>query len=240
MRIARNIQQDFLPKIAPNIKNLNIEGFSWSCDQTGGDYFDFCEKLNNESEISLVIGDVSGHGVGSALIMAYAKALLQALQTTINDDLLLLFKSMNELLFKVTPADRFMTFLLADIDSEKKEMKYVSAGHDSPILLRNNGKIELLKSTGPPLGMFQDMEWEQSNTIKLYSGDIIVFTTDGVWEGRNYANKSFSRERLYELVMDYAKQSPKEIINSIFNEVQNFIKPRTLQDDVTLIVCKIE
>ncbi len=240
MCIARNIQQDFLPKTAPKIKNLNIEGFSWSCDQTGGDYFDFYEKSNNDSEISIVIGDVSGHGVGSALIMAYAKALMQALQTTIDNDLLLLFKSMNELLYKVTPADRFMTFLLAKIDARKKEMKYVSAGHDSPILLRSSGKIELLDSTGPPLGMFPAIDWEQSNTIKLNSGDIIVFTTDGVWEGRNYSNKSFSRERLYEVVKDYAKLNPKDIINNIFNEVQNFVKPLPLQDDVTLIVCKVD
>ncbi len=239
MRVAQKIQHDFWPKFAPKVENLAIAGKCWSCDQTGGDYYDFLEfKRNGKKLTAIAIGDVSGHGVGSALIMSYAKALLQALKTT-NNSIADILALMNQALFEVTQPDMFMTFLLAFYDSENRTLTYASAGHDMPIIYRASGEIEELPPTGPPLGLFlENVKWDIAEPIKLNKGDTVFFFTDGVWEARNLARKSFGRHKLTELIKTIVHDEPAQIIKTIYKEVRTYTAPLSLQDDFTAIVCK--
>ncbi|MBI3097913.1 MAG: PP2C family protein-serine/threonine phosphatase [Planctomycetes bacterium] len=237
LKIASQIQKSLLPDRAPKMRGLEISGWSAPCDETGGDYYDFLGTL--ETSLGLVIGDVSGHGIASALLMATARAFLRAMIDT-TQDLSLLFRMLNNMLERDMEDDRFMTMFLCILDPDAARMSYVSAGHDAPLLYRTaEDRFQELESTGPPLGMFPDLDFETVQVNGLKVGDVLLFSTDGVWEAMNLNGDSWGRERLMEAVRRNHLKKASEIIEAIDNEVREFCAGAPQHDDITLVVTKI-
>ncbi|MBI4569173.1 MAG: SpoIIE family protein phosphatase [Planctomycetes bacterium] len=236
LEIARNIQRSLLPKSPPPVAGLDLAGASEACDETGGDYYDFLSLPGGR--LGLVVGDVSGHGVGAALLMATARAFLKALGATVSH-IGRALAVVNTLLEEDTEDDTFMTLFLGAYDPAGRTLSYASAGHDEPILYRAaGGGCEPLPSTGPPLGMMPGQEFEVRENIALHAGDVLCLCTDGVWEAPNERDEPFGRERLEALIRANAALPAREIVAAVLTAVRAHRGARPQTDDLTLIVAR--
>jgi len=177
MRLARDVQEQYYGN-ASTLPGFEIAGDTRPADETGGDYFDFI-KLPNGC-LAVVIGDVSGHGISSALIMAEMRAYLRSFATSCSDIGTILTKT-NQMIEKDLDKGRFITLLMMCIDPQRRMLQYSSAGHEYGYLLNKSGDLGFVfESTGPPLGIFPDTQYSASKSLHLEGGQIIVLITDGV------------------------------------------------------------
>ncbi|MDP7035175.1 MAG: SpoIIE family protein phosphatase [Planctomycetota bacterium] len=236
--IAKTIQQQFLPNQAPQMKNIDLAGRSIACDAIGGDYFDYFPT--NDSQVGIVIGDVSGHGIGAALVMATARAFLRAL-SGLSTNIGKIFFRVNNLLSEDTRDDSFMTLFLGTLDTDSGCLQYASAGHDAPLLFRKSaGTVEELMSTGLPMGMVEDIDYPTAEVSGLAPGDTLLFSTDGVWEARNKEKEAFGRPRLKQLLIDLSDHSSEDIVNRVHEHILEFCDGIPINDDFSLVVAKIQ
>lgn len=236
LEIARQIQQGLLPTSVPTVPGFEFAGMSAPCDETGGDYYDYVSV--GTDRIGVVIGDVSGHGIGSALLMASARAALRALALNDEEPSKIMFH-LNKLLCVDVGMSQFVTLFFGVIEPRKKILTYTSAGHDSPILFRPaTGEFRELESTGMPLGIIDNLNFPCGETISLVPGDVILLTTDGVWETRNDKGESFGRERLRRLLKEHAARSSQAIVDAIYDATKSFSASSKQRDDITMVVVK--
>lgn len=236
LSIAREIQQSFFPRIPPHFETYDIYGTSLSCDETGGDYFDFIPLT--ETQMAIVVGDVSGHGLGSALVMVSARASLIGF-LDLKLDISQILNRMNHQMVRDNSSEKFMTLLLGVLDMEQNTFQYTSAGHDAPLFFQNAYNIfQELDSTGIPLGMIDDEEFPKSPLFPIVPGDILLFATDGVWETMNETNETFGKDRIIDLIRKNGPLNAKEIVELILRELKQFSKNQIQRDDITLIILK--
>ncbi|MBI4613245.1 MAG: SpoIIE family protein phosphatase [Planctomycetes bacterium] len=234
--VAREIQLSLLPKQAPGIAGLEIAGKSVACDETGGDYYDYLQL--DDTHLGIVIGDVSGHGVGAALLMATARATLRAFIEAM-DDIRDIFANLNRLLERDMDAGRFMTMFYGVLDTSSRRIQFINAGHDAPILFhRSTGKFESLDSTALPLGMLEGVSFVEVGEAVLSPGDLLCLTTDGVWEATNENFEPFGKERLQQLLAEGADLSCAELVERVYRAVMAFCGKNEQRDDITLICIK--
>jgi sigma-B regulation protein RsbU (phosphoserine phosphatase) len=240
--LAMKVQQKLLPSKNPQIPGLDIAGKSIYCDETGGDYYDFLElDEKNGGKISVVVGDVSGHGISSALLMASARAFLRqriALPGTLGQ----IMTDVNDQLTKdVAEYHNFMTLFFLRIDGEHKALEWVRAGHDPALFYDPQTKsYEELSGQGIPLGVEATWKYKESKKTGLAAGQIIVLATDGVWETQNLNGEMFGKDRIHDLIWANATLSAKGILNIILDVLNRFAKGKKFEDDVTLVVIKIK
>jgi len=236
MQIARSIQKSFIPASLPSLPYIDIAGYSEACDETGGDYYDVfpVEGLGT----AMVVGDISGHGIGAALLMATARAFLKGLIHN-DTDISRVFSGLNNLLEKDMDESSFMTLCMLIIDSSRN-LRYISAGHEPPLIYHpSNNTFTALESTGTILGMIEDMDYDFESPAKLEAGDIIILCTDGIFEAMNGSSESFGRERLKEQVSSLASRTSDEIMSGLIEAVKQFSGTASQRDDITLLVGKI-
>ena len=244
--IARQIQQSLIPADL-EVLGAKLSALSLPCDRAGGDYVDFWrlrqapgapDERNGEfSPLFVAIGDVSGHGVGTALIMATCRALLRALISQ-SLDLSDVMGRLNRLIRPDLKAGNFMTMLIGVFDPDKGELSYASAGHDPPLLQRASGGDPVeLAATAPPLGVLDEIDFP-TRQIHLDRGDVLVFTTDGVWEAQNRRGERFGRERLGQIVRELSPCDPHELIRGVEQAVCAHAHPQPLRDDLSLLVLR--
>lgn len=237
LALAREIQVGLFPTAAPDIPGVEVAGKSLSCDETGGDYYDYVDL--GEGRVAFAVGDVSGHGVGSALLMAGTRAFLRALVLEIDSPAQVLEK-LNGLLKQDVSGGRFVTLFFGILDARANVFRYSSAGHDYPIVFRpGTGEIFELESTGPPLGILAGMPFPEGPPMELMPGDLMVFTTDGVWEAADAAGARFDRARLKDAIRRRAAEPPASIIGGVFEEVRAHIGGAGQKDDLTMVVVRI-
>ena len=239
--LAMEVQQNLLPSAMPQLEHLDIAGQSTYCDETGGDYYDFLGITGiGERAIAFAIGDVMGHGVAAAMLMATARGILRSRsrQTGGLDDLL---THMNDLLVEDTAGHRFMTMVMVVFDTERKVMQWASAGHDLPLLYdaRDDRFIEL-DGGGLPLGILPDEQYEQMTVGDVHAGQVCVIATDGVWEARNTHGEEFGRQRLRELIRRCADLTSEQISAQIHQTVTEFRGETEQLDDITFVVVKVK
>jgi sigma-B regulation protein RsbU (phosphoserine phosphatase) len=182
---------------------------------------------------------VSGHGIGAALLMDAARGVLRSHATQHGSNLAELFETLNRHLVRDTGDGQFMTLFYAVLDSAERTLDWTSGGHDPALWLQEaDGEIQELPNTGIPLGILEDVEYEQAGPIKLAHGDIVLVGTDGIWEARNVDGDMFGKDRLRQLLTESAEMSATEIYNIIVEAVRNFRQTRPQEDDVTLVVIK--
>jgi len=236
MRFAQSIQQKLFPISAPAHAGFEIHGASHAADTMGGDYFDYIPL--RDGSLAIAIGDVSGHGVGPALVMAATRAFLHALSMTYTDvDEIL--RLTNRALVRDCIDECFVTLMLARLDTKTGLLTYASAGHPSGYVLGPSGELKhVLESTSLPLGLDGDAEFTSAPPIQLAEGDVVVMFTDGITEAFGPDETSFGVDRALEVVRQHQHESAAEIVLQIDSAVTAFAGHRTRQDDTTDLVVK--
>jgi len=239
LSLAMEVQQSLLPSEAPDIPGFDIAGRSVYCDETGGDYFDFFDfRGANEAMLGLAVGDVSGHGIASALLMTTARALLHA-NASKPGSLTELMAVINNQLARDTAQGRFMTLAFMKLDIEKRSFRYVSAGHDPSILYKpDENRFEELRNDDIPLGIAENWEYREYAHEALNPGEVLVIATDGVWDTRSEAGELFGKDRLREVIRNNADHSAEFIIDAVIATLDEFRQSEPRRDDVTLVVIK--
>lgn len=240
--LAKEVQLRLLPQTAPQINGLDIAGISLYCDETGGDYFDFLALKDHDGEkLGVVVGDVSDHGVHSALLMTTARAFVR-LRASLPGDIDTIVSDVNHhLTVDIEDGGQFMTLFFLTIDLKKGMLNWVRAGHD-PALLYDpaTDKIATLHGEGIPLGIKKDYSYQVNRSASLSQGQVIVLSTDGVWEARNRAGEIFGKDRFYQILRSNAKLSAASIIDTVIDRVREFQDGFKTEDDITIVVIKIE
>jgi sigma-B regulation protein RsbU (phosphoserine phosphatase) len=187
-----------------------------------------------DGHLVAVVGDVSGHGVGPALIMASTRAYIHALLRS-NGHTGDVLKLINRLLASETAPEDFVTLILTRIDPAARTLEYASAGHPACYVLDARNRIKSsLESTGPPLGILPDAEFSRG-TLTLDDGDLVVLLTDGILEAERPDGEPFGAERALDVVRDNSHRSASEILSAIRDELSRKC-PGTQQDDVTAVI----
>lgn len=235
------VQQNLLPKENPRIKGLDIAGKSIYCDETGGDYYDFI-KLNGNgpANIAIVVGDVSGHGIPSALLMATARAFIR-LRTSLTGGLAQVISDVNRQIVRdVEETGQFMTLFFLTVDQERRGMEWVRAGHD-PGIFYDPARDLFEDLAGPGMALGVDGAWNYESNRKngLEEGQIIVLGTDGIWEAQSPEGQMFGKEALCRIIRENAAADANRLLEDIIDSLDHFRDGFQLQDDVTLIVVKI-
>jgi len=241
LEVAKEIQQNLLPQELPNLSGFDIAAKSVYCDETGGDYFDFfpCED-EHCSRFGIVVGDVTGHGVGAALLMATARALIRGLVTS-PENLAQRLTQVNTLLSAdVRDSGRFMSLFFLMIEEGSRTISWVRAGHD-PAMLYDPAKdvVEELVGPGMVLGVEEYYSYQQIDKVLEAVGTIILIGTDGIWEAHNPEGELFGKNRLYQIIRDNAYESAAAIQDAVLDAVREFRRERPQEDDITIVVVKI-
>ncbi len=238
--VAMEVQKNLLPQGPPAIEGLDIAGHSIYCDETGGDYYDYLhiEGLS-ERCAALAIGDVVGHGVAAAMLMATARGILRS-RCHEPASLGQLLKHLNELLVDDTGGERFMTMLLVMLNGSTGEMAWASAGHGPPMVyLASEDRFAEHKGGGIPLGLFAGKEFETYQAGPFSPGDIVVLSTDGLWEAKQTDGEFYGIERLQRAIRDSAKLNAEDIATAIRADHKRACGEGSQEDDMTFVVAKI-
>jgi len=238
--IAKEIQQSFLPQTIPVTTGLDMAARSLMAREVGGDFFDIFpfEVIRiHSSRLILMIADVSGKGVPAALFMALARIVIRV-NASWYDAPAEVVNAANTIISRESPSGMFVTTFYADYEEKIRRLRYVNAGHNPPILLRN-GEFSVLGCTGLAIGIMPDFEFD-SGHVDLEQGDLLAFYTDGVTEAVNNNLELFGEERLHEILKNHAHRSAQEILEEIFTAVETFAEGRAQEDDITLIIMKVE
>lgn len=237
-RVARDIQQHLFPHQPPIFAQLEISGNSHPADATGGDYYDFLEMP--DSNVGVVVGDVTGHGVGPALLMAEARAYLRILALGMLDAGAILTKA-NRILAEDVGYERYITLFFARLNPAQRKVAYVNAGHIPGYLLSPSGEVlSTLKRTGVPLGLRLDTRYQESSEIELAPGQILLMLTDGFEEAVGPDEEMFGTDRILEIVRNSRDLPAKEIVAALQAGVREFTGDAPQLDDLTAIVIKVK
>jgi sigma-B regulation protein RsbU (phosphoserine phosphatase) len=241
LELAKEVQQHFLPQSDPRLAGLDIAGQSIYCERTGGDYYDYLDMGDSrEGKIGIVVGDVSGHGIPSALLMASVRSSLRQ-RALLSGSIAQIVSDVNRQLTRdVEESGRFMTLFCSEIDTHTRSIRWVRAGHDPAIFYDPATNIfEELKGPGLALGVDVDWRYEEHQKTGLKNRQIIVIGTDGIWEAHNSEGDTFGKESLLEIIRQHASVSAQEIVSAIISAVNRFRKDVIPEDDVTLVVIKV-
>ena len=239
LQIAREVQRASFPKQPPPIPGLRCAVFYRPAQSIGGDY-DFIPFA--DTVWGIAIGDVSGKGIGAALVMANLQGSLRTQTLQPRFDLEMLMSHVNRLIWRSSPQHFFISLLYAEYEPSSRLLRYVNAGHNAPIVLRrNHGQSELLMLTPEcvPLGLLEDSPYT-SKTFQLEIGDILVAYTDGITELESSEGNQFGKEQLEKLLHRCCSQDPHEILQEILRELSVYSAGRAPRDDITLVVMQLE
>jgi serine phosphatase RsbU (regulator of sigma subunit) len=231
--IATQVQAGLLPREWPALNTLDYAGVCLQARQVGGDYFDFLDF--GDGRLGLAIGDVSGKGLGAALLMANLQAHLRGQFARFGDDLPGLVSSVNRLFVQSAPSASYATLFVGVYDDRTRQLRFVNCGHPAPLLLRREGSAQRLDATGWVVGMFD--EWKGTSAeVTLLDGDILALYTDGVTETVDSGGEEFGERRLAAVLKrHYDAPSPTALADDIIAAVQEFGAAEQF-DDITVIV----
>jgi sigma-B regulation protein RsbU (phosphoserine phosphatase) len=239
--LAREVQQNLLPAANPRIKGLDIAGTSIYCDETGGDYYDFIVKDGDQdAPIGIAIGDVSGHGISSALLMAAVRSSLRQRSSLPGSAAEIISDVNRQLVGDVEDSGQFVTMFYMTLDPVKKQLQYVRAGHDPAIFYDpDTDSFEELGGTGMALGVDKNWNVRVHTLPALQNGHIIFLSTDGIWEARNPQGEMFGKEPIYDIIRNNSSLSANEILNAMTDSLKSFQQGAKIEDDITLVIIKI-
>ena len=238
---ASVLQQKLMPKSDPRVDGFDIAGRSIWCDETGGDYYDFLyPPANGHKKIGIVVGDVTDHGISSALLMTTARAFLRERVQTPPSECSAIISDVNRRLVRdVEELNLFMTMFYGEIDINEKMIRWVKAGHEPAILYTpQTDSFEFLAGEGLPLGVIEDAVYKESQK-QINSGQIILIGTDGIKEAVDTHGEMFGNERLLNVIRDYADQPARKILDRAFESLNDFRHPLGPEDDETLVIIKV-
>jgi sigma-B regulation protein RsbU (phosphoserine phosphatase) len=241
MNLAMEVQQNLLPREMPQIKGLEIAACSIYCDETGGDLYDFLEVDDRDADrIGIAVGDVSGHGIPAALLMATVRAFLKSRVTQPGSPAEII-SDVNRLITHDTgDTGQFMTLFYAVLDTGNKELRWVRAGHDPAIFYDPaKGEFKDLNGYGMALGVDGKFEYRENILTDLTMGQVLLIGTDGLWETQSESGEMFGKDRIKTLVKKHANASPDKILEAIISALKGYQGLMKQEDDITLAVIKV-
>ncbi|PLY03396.1 MAG: protein phosphatase [Desulfuromonas sp.] len=235
MEIAREIQHEFLPRVAPDVPGYDIAGVCEPADKAGGDLFDYIPV--RDGRWLIVVADASGHGIGPALVAAETRAILRT-ASAISSDPCTLLEMANRLLAEDLDG-RFVTCFVGLLDPLAHTLSYASAGH-GPIVNYHHAEDRFRQdpATALPLGILAHAERPERVTCSLQEGDFMLIPTDGCFEMTNPGGEMYGTERLLACARGSRDASASEMLEGLFGEVRSFIGSNPQQDDCTAAVIK--
>jgi sigma-B regulation protein RsbU (phosphoserine phosphatase) len=241
LALAGEVQKSLLPQGKPEVQGLDIAGRNVSCDEIGGDYFDFLWRRENpDGPFSVVVGDITGHGVDSALLMTAARAFLR-MRASQPGTISQIITAMNRHLTRdVLESGRFMTLFYLTVNPKQNRIEWVRAGHDPAILYDpQQDAFEELKGSGVALGVNDAVKYVENCRDGLTDGQIIAIGTDGIWEAFNKKGKMFGKQRFKDIIRQNARSGADDILNAVYRELNKFTRGQKSEDDITLVIIKI-
>lgn len=237
LELAEEVQQNLLPQEPPSLPGLDIAGTSIYCNETGGDYYDYFEMSNGS--LGVVVADASGHGVGAALLMTTARALLRQ-RAAMAGDLARIVSDVNQELFRdVHESGRFMTLFLLEIHPVAKTLRWVRGGHDPAICYDAAADtFSELAGKGMALGVKENFQFQEYTRAGWTPGNVIIVGTDGIRETHNEEQEMFGLDRLQEVIRQHAAEPAAEIQRGVIDALRTFRGDAPQEDDVTLVVVK--
>ena len=237
VEIAREVQERLFPQELPPVTGLDYSGACRPALGVGGDYYDFLALP--EGRLGIAIGDVSGKGIGAALLMATLQASLRAEATRgVPVDLAALIANVNRLVYQSSTSNRYATFFYAQYDPATRQLTYVNAGHNAPLLFRKNTQVIRLTAGGTVVGLLETFPYQQE-TLKLEPGDLLVAFTDGISEAMNSLDEEWGEDRLLEAVESRVALPATELLSQILAAADAFAAGAKQHDDMTLVVLRV-
>jgi sigma-B regulation protein RsbU (phosphoserine phosphatase) len=234
MEIAMQVQSKLFPQKMPALQTLDYAGACTQARAVGGDYYDFLDL--GPGRLALVLADVAGKGIAAALLMANLQANLRSQYALALDDLSLLLRSVNRLFHESTAPERYATLFFGIYEDATRRLRYVNCGHNPPMLLRADGKVEWLEATATVLGLFDTWDCAVGET-RLDSGDTLIVYSDGVTEARNDQGEEFGQDRLLEAALNLNHLGASSLLETLVPRVQQFCSYEQ-DDDLTLLVIR--
>jgi len=238
MELAKQIQLSLLPTAPPQIPGVSLAGYCLPATHVGGDYYHFSPRDNGI--VDLAVADVSGHSIGAALMTAETRVVLRA-QLATGSSAGRILTSMNEILSEdLGRSELFITLFCASFDTVSRTLTYANAGHSPPLLFSQaENSFQWLDADGLILGISDSVIFEEKH-LQLESGDVLLLYTDGVTEADNGSGLLFGNERLCKILCSCHRESPQTIIDTILLNVAAFSGTIPMEDDVTMVVMKVE
>jgi serine phosphatase RsbU (regulator of sigma subunit) len=234
LELCRLIQNEMLPHQPLRLGLAEVKGVSIPAREVGGDFFNYF--VLPDGEVAVLVGDVSGKGVGAALLMANVQATLRA-RLPLEQDLAKLADELDRELEANTPIEVYSTLFVGIVDTKRRELRYVNAGHNSQFVLRKTGGFERLASTGRPLGLIAGAGYEEI-TLPLDEGDVLFFYTDGMLEAENEAGEFLGTERLESALASSPGSDVDTILAHVEDAVRTFRGSAELFDDATMMALR--
>jgi phosphoserine phosphatase RsbU/P len=240
LKMAIEVQKAFIPQNPPSIPGLKCATFYKPAYGVSGDYYDFFRVSSGKWGIA--IGDVSGKGIGAALVMANLQASVRAQTQQSHSSPAMAMNRVNQLLYESSPIHYYASLFYAEYDPPTRTLAYVNAGQNPPIVIRRQdgrSKIYRLESDGAPVGLLENSIYK-SVSFQLEAEDILVACTDGVIDMENQDGDLWGQQRLEDLFSLCAQRTPRQVVQSIVREVSAFGIGRAPKDDMTLVVLQLE
>jgi serine phosphatase RsbU (regulator of sigma subunit)/predicted enzyme related to lactoylglutathione lyase len=234
LEIAKQVQAKLFPQTAPALRTLDYAGVCIQARHVGGDYYDFLSFGTNR--MGLVLGDISGKGIAAALLMANLQANFRSQLALAGDCPETFLRTVNQTFFDSTVESAYSTVFFADYEDDVRKMRYANCGHLPGLLLRADGLVEELSSTGTVLGLFRDWDGEMGE-CQLAPGDTFALYTDGVTEACDADGEEFGQKRLARALRRRKKLDAKKTVDAVLEEVEEYCAG-SQEDDITLIVAK--
>jgi serine phosphatase RsbU (regulator of sigma subunit) len=235
LELSRLIQTEMLPRTPLRSGPAEVGGVSIPAREVGGDFFNYF--VLPDGRLALLVGDVSGKGVGAALLMANIQATLRA-RLPHENDLAQLADRLDRELDRNTPGGVYLTLFLAILDADGRLLRYVNAGHNPPFLLRPSGRIEPLGSTGMPIALYAGHGYAEARTV-LNPGDLVFFYTDGLVETESETGDMFGDDRLQEILATDRTEGIDAVMHRVEQHVATFRGRADLFDDATMMALRI-
>ncbi len=234
LALARGIQRSLLPDTAPLVEGFDIAVLNEPCYAVGGDYYDFLTL--GPRTLLVIIADVEGKGVSSALIMSNLQATLRALVLHLHS-LNEIAESLNRMMWNDTRAEKYLSLFMGLIDIRHKAIHYINCGHVPPVIIRPKHDPIPLTEGGMVIGLFENPPFERGQ-VKLQPGDVFILCTDGITESMNARSDEYGVERLVRRVSEVADGKAAEIVEAVSTDVTRFSRQGTHLDDKVMIVIK--
>jgi phosphoserine phosphatase RsbU/P len=240
LEIARDVQQRLFPQRLPEVKGLDFAGYCRPAFGVGGDYYDFIRL--DDGCLGIAVGDVSGKGIAAALMMASLQASLRGQTIKPIGTVSEMIQHINRLVYEASADNHYATFFYAQYDPATRNLRFVNAGHNPPIVCRKRtGRDEVyrLEEGGTVVGLFPDFPYHEAQ-MQFEPGDILVAYTDGITEAMNKREEEFGEERLIETIRRSDSRSAADIIAAALDNVDAFTSGAPQHDDMTLVVVRVQ
>jgi phosphoserine phosphatase RsbU/P len=234
LALARGIQRSLLPETTPMVEGFDIALLNEPCYAVGGDYYDFLTL--GPRTLLVVIADVEGKGVSSALVMSNLQATLRALVLHLHS-LNEIAEALNKMIWNHTRAEKYLSLFMGLIDTKRKAIHYINCGHVPPVIVRPGSEPIALTDGGMVVGLFENASYERGH-LKLQSGDVLVMCTDGITESMDAKHDEYGAERMIQQVSATADKTAAEIVEAVSTDVTRFSRNGTHLDDKVMIAIK--